>query len=79
MGVFKGSLMRPRRKPFETCAFTCVAAVTSWLAMIRGATPVAVVVPSLFSGSANSPANTCVRASSKSHQRIPPVRLRRSA
>ena len=42
--------------------------------MTRGATPAAVVVPSLSSGSANRPSNVWVRRSSKSYQRRPPVR-----
>ena len=46
--------------------------------MIRGATPVADVAPSLSSGSAKSPSKVWVRASSKSYQRRPPVRLNRS-
>ena len=78
MGAFSGSLMPPSRKPFETCALSCVSGVTSKLAMTRGATPVARTVPSLSSGSANSPSNTCVRRSSKSYQRRPPVSRRRS-
>ncbi|MCY4506003.1 MAG: hypothetical protein OXG35_03440 [Acidobacteria bacterium] len=46
--------------------------------MIRGATPLAGVVPVLSRGSAKSPSNTWVRSSSKSYQRRPPVRLSRS-